>query len=254
MVQGSLAGAADVVVFLPPAGSVTSPYLPIGARLPPALPALHCEVPGRGRLGHDEAPASVTAAVDRWWADLAALVPGGRLHLFGHSLGALFAYELTARVETGSRHEIASLSVSGAREPGSAARTLVATAFEALRREQPASDQKGDAEGAWLTADLRMRREHRIAQESVHAPLALFCGTSDPFARPAEMEAWKRFTSGPFLGTFTFPGGHDYYLSGQETTTAAALARVVARARDARRAPASRTQPETENTGVGHDG
>ncbi|MFE0508415.1 thioesterase II family protein [Streptomyces sp. NPDC058964] len=213
-VQGKLHGATDAVLFLPPAGSVTSPYFPVGAHLPQTLPALHCELPGRGRLAHHAAPSSVSAAADRWANDLTALLPhGSRLHLFGHSLGALLAYELAVRLEARPQYTIGSLSVSGAQDPGSTPRTAVVAAFEALRRSH--SERERDTEGTWLAQDLRMRREHRVTQRPIQAPLALFCGDSDPFARPADMAQWASFTTGPLLGTFTFPGGHDYYLSGQ---------------------------------------
>jgi surfactin synthase thioesterase subunit len=220
VVQHSVEKADDVVVFLPPAGSITSPYFPIGSALPAALPAVHCEMPGRGRTVRDEAPASVHGAVDRWADELVALLPGRRLHLFGHSLGALFAYELAIRFEDRSGNEVASLSASGAREPGSTPRALVSTAFEALRREQGTADKDGDSQGTWLTRDLELRREYRTEKRQVRTPLALFCGSSDPFARPVEMEEWKRFTIGPYLGMFTFQGGHDYYLSGQDLIAA----------------------------------
>ncbi|GHE14737.1 thioesterase II family protein [Streptomyces alanosinicus] len=214
VVQGKLHGTTDAVLFLPPAGSVTSPFFPVGAHLPQTLPALHCELPGRGRLAHDAAPSSVSAAADRWADDLTALLPGGRrLHLFGHSLGALLAYELAIRLEARPQYTIGSLSVSGARDPGSTPRTAVAAAFEALRRNQSTTDKEDDAEGTWLAQDLRMRREHSVTQRPIHTPLALFCGDSDPFARPADMAQWASFTTGPLLGTFAFPGGHDYYLS-----------------------------------------
>ncbi|WP_336008634.1 thioesterase II family protein [Streptomyces sp. KLMMK] len=245
VVQGSLEEAADVVVFLPPAGSVTSPYLPIGSRLPATLPAVHCEIPGRGRLAHDEAPASVHGAVGRWAGELAALLPGRRLHVFGHSLGALFAYELTALLEArpDGGAEVATLLVSGSREPGSAPRSLVVHAFAALRREQRPADREGDAEGARLLDDLRMRREHRTAGQRLRAPLALFCGRADAFARPAEMLEWKRFTGGPFLGMFTFDGGHDYHLSGRQEI-AATISRIVNR----------HPNSNSEDLGVRNDG
>lgn len=229
LIQGEVDEADDVVVFLPPAGSVSSPYLPIGELLPATLPAVHCEMPGRGRLAHEEAPVSVHGAADRWAADLAEIVPGRRLHFFGHSLGALFAYELTLRFEARSSGcEAASLSASAAREPGSTPRSLLATAFAALR----APDRQQGAGEQWMDRDLRMRDEYRTANEVVRAPLALLCGASDPFARPGEMEQWKRFTSGPCLGMFTFPGGHDYYLSGQP-----AIADVIVRTVDHSRRP-----------------
>ncbi|MDQ0784868.1 pyochelin biosynthetic protein PchC [Streptomyces sp. B3I7] len=215
VIQGDADKADDIVVFLPPAGAVASPYLPIGALLQDTLPAVHCETPGRGRLANEEAPGSVHSAADRWAADLAEIVPGRRLHLFGHSLGALYAYEVTLRLESRPHCEVASLSASGAREPGSTPRSLLATAFAALRTP----DQQQGAGEHWMDRDLRMRGEYRTAHQVVRAPLALLCGASDPFATPAEMERWKDFTSGPYLGMFTFRGGHDYYLSGEQAIT-----------------------------------
>ncbi|WP_157878699.1 alpha/beta fold hydrolase [Streptomyces sp. CT34] len=223
--QGGVERADDCVVFLPPAGSVASPYLAIGAHLPATLPAVHCEMPGRGRLAHDEAPASVHTAVDRWADDLAALLPGRRFHVFGHSLGALFAYELTNRFAARPVCEVASVLVSGAREPKSPPRSAAATAFAVLRR------QSGDAEESWLSADLEMRRKHQTDGQPVDASLALLCGRADSFARPDEMAAWKRFVRGPYLGTFTFDGGHDYYLSGQESI-AAVIGNIVERSQN----------------------
>jgi pyochelin biosynthetic protein PchC len=232
LIRGDVGKAADVVVFLPPAGSVTSPYLPIGDLLPDTLPAVHCETPGRGRLADEEPPDSVHEAADRWAADLARAVPGRRLHLFGHSLGALYAYELTLRVEAGSACAAGSLSASGAREPGSSPRSLLSTAFAALRTP----DRQEDAGEQWMDRDLRLRGEYRTAHRAVRAPLALLCATSDPFARPAEMEEWKRFTSGPYLGMFSFRGGHDYYLSGQRAI-ADTIVRIVGHSRQPQPVP-----------------
>ncbi|WP_438290440.1 thioesterase II family protein [Streptomyces sp. HUAS TT7] len=235
MLQGDIGTADDAVVFLPPAGSTVSPYVATGTRLSPTLPAAHCEMPGRGRLADDEAPASVRDAVDRWTDDLAALLPGRRLHLFGHSLGALFAYELAARFAARPVCAVGSVLVSGARGPLSAPRSAAATAFTAWHR------QEGDAEGSWLLADLEMRRQHRTDGAPVDVPLALLCGSADPFTRPDEMLEWKRFITGPHLGTFTFDGGHDYYLSGQDAI-AAVIGRIVERSQN------------SGDPGVGNDG
>ncbi|MEU6114196.1 alpha/beta fold hydrolase [Streptomyces sp. NPDC047117] len=233
--QGDADSADDVIVFLPPAGSVTSPYFPIGDLLADTLPAVHCETPGRGRLAAEEPPGSVHGAADRWAAELAEALPGRRLHFFGHSLGALYAYELTLRFEARPECEAASLSASGAREPGSTPRSLLTTAFAALR----APDRQDGAGEQWMDRDLRMRGEYRTAHQAVRAPLALLCGTSDPFARPAEMEQWQRFTSGPYLGLSTFRGGHDYYLSDPR-----AIAEVITRTVHHSRHPEGITHPE----------
>ncbi|MEW2069860.1 alpha/beta fold hydrolase [Streptomyces sp. NPDC007346] len=216
VVQGDIGQDGDVVVFLPPAGSITSPYLPVGGRLPPGLHAVHCELPGRGRLADERPVSTVQQVVERWTDDLSRTVPGRRLYLFGHSLGTLFAYEMAARFAADPVCEVGGLLISGAREPGHVPRTLIATAFSALQAERRLTDEEGDTEGAHLTADLRMRREYRGAQKTIFAPLALLCGRDDKFVRPEEMTAWKKFVTGPFLGTFTFDGGHDYHLAGKD--------------------------------------
>ncbi|MFD8667649.1 thioesterase II family protein [Streptomyces microflavus] len=221
VIQGDRERAGDAVVFLPPAGSTTSPYLPVGGRLSPDLLAVHCEIPGRGRLADEQPAGTVQKVVDRWIADLSCDLAGRRLHLFGHSLGTLFAYEMAGRFTADPICEVAGLLISGAREPGYVPRTLIATAFAAVRAERRLTDEEEDAEGVHVTADLQMRREYRVAQETVRAPLALLCGRDDKFVRPEEMVEWKKFVTGPFLGTFTFDGGHDYYLAGKDLLASA---------------------------------
>ncbi|MER7700394.1 alpha/beta fold hydrolase [Streptomyces sp. NPDC096095] len=216
VLQGDVERAGDAVVFLPPAGSVTSPYLPVGGRLPPDLLAVHCEIPGRGRLADEQPAGTVRQAVDRWTADLSRDLAGRRLYLFGHSLGTLFAYEMAGRFEEDPVCEVAGLLISGAREPGHVPRDLIATAFSAVRAERRLTDEKGDAEGVHLTTDLRMRREYQVARKTVDAPLALLCGRDDKFVRAEDMAEWKEFVTGPFFGTSTFDGGHDYYLAGKD--------------------------------------
>ncbi|WP_078860417.1 thioesterase II family protein [Streptomyces rubellomurinus] len=213
VLQGDIERAEEAVVFLPPAGSVTSPYFPLGGLLPPGLPAVHCELPGRGRLVDERPVGSVREAADRWSGELARALPGRRLHLFGHSLGSLFAYETAARFTADPVCRIASLTVSAAREPGHTPRAAIGAAFAALSRQRRGTDADGDADGDRLATDLRIRREYRPHREPLAVPLALLCGRDDTFVRPEEMPAWREFVTGRFLGLFTFDGGHDYYLA-----------------------------------------
>ncbi|MGA5821166.1 thioesterase II family protein [Kitasatospora sp. NPDC094028] len=216
VLQGDTEHADEVVVFLPPAGSTTSPYFPLGALLPPELPAVHCEVPGRGRLADQRPADSVQEAADRWSEELAEALPGRRLHLFGHSLGSLFAFETAARFLADPVCRVGGLMVSAAREPGHTPRAAIGAAFAALSRERRAPDAEGDADGARLATDLRIRRAYRPGPETLAVPLALLCGRDDKFVRPEEMSAWREFVTGPFLGLFTFDGGHDYCLARPE--------------------------------------
>ncbi|MER6443761.1 thioesterase II family protein [Streptomyces venezuelae] len=204
-----------MVVFLPPAGSSDAPYLSLGEALPPGFAAVHCEPPGRGRTADQAASRSVAETARRWAGELAALVPGRRVHLFGHSLGAMLGHELAHRLIEDGGPAPASLMVSGARDPGYRPRAAVAAAFAAL------SGSSAKAGGAWLAADLAMRRSHQPRTDPLPLPLALLGGISDPFASPKEMAEWRKFVTGEFVGLFTFPGGHDYLLSHRKEIAAA---------------------------------
>lgn len=184
---------ADVMVFLPPAGSVESPYFGVADLLP--VPSAHCEIPGRGRQASDTPPSSVADLVGRWEKELVTTLHGRRLYLFGHSLGALFAYELATRLD------VAGLLVSGARPPGNAPRGAMAAAFAAMQKDP------------WIQSDLQLRSGYQFTGQRLTAPIALFSGKDDKIVRPEEMTEWPNITTGARLGTFSFPGGHDYYLT-----------------------------------------
>jgi surfactin synthase thioesterase subunit len=237
IVRRDLAQAEDVVVFLPPAGTVGSPYFDVGDHLPAWAAAAHCEMPGRGRLTGHRAPVSIPDAVECWQSELTGLAAGRRLHLFGHSLGALLAYELAGRIP------VASLMISGARDPGSPARTLIGAAFAALQSGQ------SDTEADWFATDLRLRRGYRPPDALPRTPFALFAGRADTFVRPDEIEKWRQWINGPFLGSHLFAGGHDYYLHAP-APVADAIGQIVQRTRQNHtRTPVD--NPQTHANGVG---
>lgn len=230
------AAVTDIVVFLPPAGAVESPYTEVGDHLPAGTAAAHCEMPGRGRLAGHPTPVSVPEAVTYWQEELAEPAASRRLHLFGHSLGALLAYELAGRVP------VTSLMISGARDPGSPARTLIGAAFAAVQAGRPGTGTD------WLDADLRMRRSYRLPDRAPRTPFAVFTGRTDAFVRPDEITGWTRWIDGPLLGRHVFDGGHDYYRHAP-AAVAQAIGQVV-RLAGQHTTPSSAEIPQARTNGV----
>ena len=145
------------------------------------------------------------------------------LALFGHSMGAIVAYEVAAALEERG-HEVARLFASGARAPHltqAAAQTVwddeaVASALVELGGTDAALLE--NREFAQLVipvtkADFRMLAGYEPA---TRAPLSVavtaFVGDADPRVSQEQAAAWEAATEGPFE-RWTLPGGH-FYLDG----------------------------------------
>src|SRR4051794_9909349 len=106
--------AAARLVCLPHAGGSASYYHPLSAALSPAVEAVAVQYPGRQDRRSEPLVDDLLVLADRL-ADALADEPGP-LALFGHSMGAVLAFEVARRLEREGR-EIAALFVSGRRAP-----------------------------------------------------------------------------------------------------------------------------------------
>ncbi|MCX5381122.1 thioesterase II family protein [Streptomyces sp. NBC_00091] len=216
-------GAAPVLVVLPHAGGSASFYFPLSRDLAAHAEVLTVQYPGRQeRLGEPipDTVAGLADGVER------ALAPwrGRPLVLFGHSMGAVLAYELTRRLEAAGEGP-SGLIVSGRRSP-------------LIHRDEDVHTQGDDAllarvhalsgTDAGLLADPEframilpaLRSDYRAIETWRHepgpllrTPVSVLCGESDPRASVAEAMGWRELTGAAF--TFRgFPGGH-FYLAGQ---------------------------------------
>jgi surfactin synthase thioesterase subunit len=146
--------------------------------------------------------------------------------LFGHSLGALVAFEVARRRQAMGR-SVAGLIVSGRRAPD----VLVSS---------PPSGERTDAEllsflrqmGATpevvladqemmafflpvLRAGFRMLDSYRYVPEPVlRCPLLVLGGIDDPMVGEAELAGWSRCAQGP-IAVARPPGGHMFPLAGK---------------------------------------
>ncbi|MFW6695376.1 thioesterase II family protein [Streptomyces sp. MAR4 CNX-425] len=257
-------GAAALrLVCFPYAGGAASafrgwaPHLGGHVQVVPVLP------PGRGlRLG--EAPYT---AMEPLVHDLADALLGQGLAddyaVFGHSMGALVAYEvcceLRRRGAAGPRH----MFVAASRAPhfygGGGGALLPAGELRKVVGDLGGLGPGGGVGDAYLErrlpvlrADLGMCEGYRwTPREPLDCPMTAFVAGGDPVARPAEVEAWREYAAGSFVRR-DVPGGHFFLLGAarprlwQEMRRDLARYRAPGAAADTGPLPARRPGPSTE--------
>ncbi|MFM9609655.1 thioesterase II family protein [Streptomyces niveiscabiei] len=217
------------LICLPYAGAGASFYRPwSGGELEIVAPQL----PGRERLIDDEPYRDVHAAVDGLLGQLD--LDGGRFALFGHSLGAVLAYELAHRLVELPGVEVAHLFVSGSPEPdlGRERRATGLSDAEFLDRvgefagyRHPALEDPEMRELLLptLRADVEMHENYvRSTSLPLDAPITVFRGVDDELVSREEAASWSKATSRDF-GHVEVPGGHMYL-----TDSGPELVRVIA--------------------------
>ncbi|OON71709.1 thioesterase II family protein [Streptomyces tsukubensis] len=152
-----------------------------------------------------------TALAD--WADLP-------MALFGHSMGALLAYEVGRRLEDRGI-TVLSVFVSGRRAPSVIRHEDVhrrddaglVEEIKSLSGTDPAVFDDPEIIESSLPA---IRNDYKAAETYVHVadgmlncPLTALVGDSDPRVSQDEVRAWSEHTRGDFL-VRVFPGGHFY--------------------------------------------
>lgn len=183
------------------------------------LPAtrLHVvELAGRRATFGQPLPRSVNEVVD----DLLSAVLtrcGDRVAMFGHSVGALIAFELAVRLEQCDRSPIV-LMVSGCAAPNvrrARHHDLPEAEFVELLRSfgqtPPQILDDRDARALFLPivrADFAMAQAYRPpAGTTVRCPVVALCGAEDRDADRTRTADWRRVTAGEFVQE-ELPGGH----------------------------------------------
>ncbi len=221
------------LVCFPYAGGSANVYRPWRESLPADVELWAAQLPGReGRLL--EAPATDLHAVV---AALAAALPPGPLAFFGHSLGAIVAYELTLALARAKGLQPERLFVSGSRAPQlraerpSRRHDLPDEAFrEELRklngtpRELLENSELMELMLPALRADFALCDRYEFRGDVLlQCPLVALAGSADDEARPDQVVSWAAVGEGPFA-LHVLPGDHFFVKS-----AAAALLEILGR-------------------------
>ncbi|MGQ0838812.1 thioesterase II family protein [Actinokineospora sp.] len=216
------AGAPSVVCF-PHTGGSASSYHPISAILAPRADMRTVQYPGRQDRRAEPAEADIVGLAGRI-ADVLTRTVAGPMVFWGHSFGAVVAFEVARAFAARGADGPAHLFVAGRRGP---------TRFRDERVHQR-DDQGLLAEVELLGGRLRrgcarrdlgllpvLRADYRALETyrcspgvPLACPVTALIGDDDAKTSIGEARAWAEVTTGSF-DLRVFPGGHYFFVDNQ---------------------------------------
>jgi Predicted thioesterase involved in non-ribosomal peptide biosynthesis len=215
------------LVCFPHAGGSASYYFPVSDALRPTVEVLSVQYPGRQDRRMERCIGNIPELVTQIFDALETWLDGPPVALFGHSMGALVAYEVGRLIEAKAGIQPVRLFASGRRAP-SCIRTEGVHLLDdnGIVREL----QRLSGTDSALMADQEMLRsllpairgDYRAIETYVHrggwhlsCPVTVLVGDADPMTTLPEANAWQEHTTGA-CDVRVFPGGH-FFLTDQPT-------------------------------------
>lgn len=212
------------LVALHHAGGSASQFRTWPAGLPAGVEVLAVQLPGRDERLSEPPLTSIALVVDLLVRQLAPLLDLPYA-LFGHSLGALLAFELTRALRRAARAMPRHLFVSGRwapqlSDPSRALSDLPHDEFlEEVRRlggtppEVLAHRELMELVTPILRADFALSESYRYQHEPpLDIPMTAFGGIDDPAVTTASVAQWSTQTTAAFR-TCLLPGDHFFVSS-----------------------------------------
>lgn len=218
----------------PYAGGGASAYRTWAQDLPVSVDVFAVQYPGRETRMREDAHTDIEALVDdavrglRPWLDRPFC-------FFGHSMGALVAFEVARRLASREGRAPSHFFASGHRAPPLAYRNSLRHDLpeDEFRRKLRSLD--GTPQQALESAELMdfivpiVRADCAVCDSYRHVdptplpcPITVFAGADDVEARGEDIEAWRDFTRSGF-SVRVFPGGH-FFLQGARAQLLEAVA------------------------------
>ncbi|WP_378741113.1 thioesterase II family protein [Nocardia brasiliensis] len=228
--------AESRLVCLPHAGGSASFFLPVSQALAPHCEVLAVQYPGRQDRRTEKCIENVPELADAVTEQLLTWTDRP-LALFGHSLGAILAFEVAGRLED-KGVALTALFASGRRAPSrhrhETVHTLNDDGLIAELKALNGTNHKLLADDEILRMALPAIRSDYTAVETyryiegtapLRTPIQAHIGLDDPKVTSDEARDWARHTHGGF-SLRTYPGGH-FYLASQAEPLIEAIREVV---------------------------
>ncbi|MFS4093130.1 thioesterase II family protein [Streptomyces sp. AF1A] len=210
------------LICLPFAGAGASFFKKWQKDAPDGIRITAVQLPGREERFLDDPVADASAAMDEAWDRVAAeLETAERAVVFGHSLGAVLAYELAHRIADRGPVPLERLVVSGSAGPWKP-RTNRATGlsdeeflarvrgFAGYAHEAMQNPEMLELLLPVLRADVEMHENYRPSTDTpLKAPITALRGTDDELVDATQAAQWADATTAAFT-TAELPGGHMY--------------------------------------------
>jgi len=207
----------------PFAGGAANVYRPWQQLIPLDVELLACQLPGRHDRMHEAPFTDATRLAARLADDLALEGDDRPFAFFGHSMGALVAFELARELQRRRAPLPAVLGVSGRAAPDSGAHHTTLHLLPSSDLIRSLSVLGGVPEEVLaipelielmvpvLRADLELVETYRYVRDGglLHCPITVFGGSVDPMVDAAGLGAWQDCSTRPVV-IRVFSGGHFY--------------------------------------------
>lgn len=218
------------VVIFPHAGGAASYYYELSGLLSKSISVNVVQYPGRQDRYTEPPPLTIADYTNALLPEIDALCEHPVV-LYGHSMGAIIAYELALRMSRSRRAVPAGLIVSGRRAPSIRRHEEVHKGDDAtLIADVVALD--GSSSEAFRDPDIRelvlpaIRSDYRAIETyvadldtSIPCPITVLNGDKDPRSSAADAAAWKSHTSQEFQLEM-YSGGHFFIKSHLDSVSA----------------------------------
>jgi pyochelin biosynthesis protein PchC len=211
------AGAPQLFCF-PHAGGSAAYYYHFSKDLAPGIELLAVQYPGRQDRRHESLIGGIPELADRVAEVLASMIVPP-FAFFGHSMGAIVAFEVALRLRGNPGVSPTRLFVSGRRAPSTKRPKKNyddATLISEMRRLGGTDPRLLDDEELLMTIlpvtrnDYRAIEDYRWVQGApLDCPITVLIGDADPQSTIEEAGAWSEHSTGVFERR-VFPGGHFY--------------------------------------------
>ncbi|MGW1259668.1 thioesterase II family protein [Streptomyces sp. NPDC002513] len=223
------------VVCFPHAGGSAPFFLPLATRLAPGIEVVSVQYPGRLDRYREPLIDDLGLLADILHESIGS-IDERPTALFGHSMGALIAFEVARRMESDGTARPLALFASGRRAP-----TTVRPESLDLTDDQLKAQLSGlggtsrallDDEKAIRPILRVMRNDYRAVENyaytpgpKLNCPIVALIGTEDSRVTVPEARLWESETNSEFL-LKEFPGGH-FYLTDACADVASAITEVL---------------------------